>query len=39
VQGTAEGRLYSRVELEDMLDLAEKGIKALLAFQNTVLRR
>jgi ribonuclease PH len=39
VQGTAEGRLYSRVELEDMLDLSEKGIKALLAFQNTVLRR
>ena len=39
VQGTAEGRLYSRLELDDMLDLAEEGIEALLAFQNIVLRR
>jgi ribonuclease PH len=39
VQGTAEGRLYSRSELDDMLDLAEKGIEALIAFQQTVLRR
>jgi ribonuclease PH len=39
VQGTAEGRLYSRLELDDMLDLAEEGIEALIAFQNTILRR
>ena len=39
VQGTAEGRLYSRSELDDMLDLAEEGIETLIAFQQTVLQR
>jgi ribonuclease PH len=39
VQGTAEGRLYSRLELDSLLDLAEEGIETLVAFQQTILRR
>lgn len=34
VQGTAEGHAFSRGELEEMLDLAEAGILAIIAAQN-----
>jgi ribonuclease PH len=33
VQGTGEGAVFSRGELDQLLDLAEKGIKELLEFQ------
>jgi ribonuclease PH len=33
VQGTAEGAAFSRQQLHDMLDLAERGIKELVAAQ------
>jgi ribonuclease PH len=33
VQGTAEGAAFSREQLHDMLDLAERGIKELVAAQ------
>lgn len=38
VQGTAEGYPYSRDELNAMLELAEKGIKELIAAQSTAIR-
>jgi len=37
VQGTAEGRPFEREVMDDLLNLAEKGIKELLAVQNQVL--
>ena len=38
VQGTAEGEPFSRAELDAMLDLAEKGIRELIAAQRAALR-
>ena len=35
VQGTAEGRPFSREALDDLLHLAEQGIRQLLAMQIT----
>jgi ribonuclease PH len=37
VQGTAEGKSYSRQSLDAILDLAEAGIRQLLAIQDRVL--
>jgi ribonuclease PH len=37
LQGTAEGKSYSRGELNQLLDLANKGIGELLTFQSEVL--
>jgi ribonuclease PH len=37
VQGTAEGTPFSRVEMDAMLDLAESGIKQLVAAQRAAL--
>jgi len=37
VQGTAEGEPFSRAELDGMLDLADAGIRQLLAAQDAVL--
>jgi ribonuclease PH len=37
VQGTAEGATFSRVEMNAMMDLAEKGINELIAAQRTAL--
>ncbi len=37
VQGTAEGEPFSRTELNAMLDLADKGIRELIAKQKAVL--
>jgi len=38
VQGTAEGAPFSRKEMEAMLDLAQKGIRELVAAQRTALK-
>lgn len=37
LQGTAEGESYTRGELDQLLDLANKGIGELLAFQSEVI--
>ena len=37
IQGTAEQNPFTRSELEQMLDLAEKGISSLVALQRRVL--
>ena len=37
VQGTAEGEPYSRAQLEQLLDLAEKGIRELIAAQKAAI--
>ena len=37
VQGTAEGAAFTRTEMQALLDLAEKGITALLALQQAAL--
>lgn len=37
VQGTAEGKTFSRAELNTMLDLAEKGINEIFEIQNKIL--
>jgi ribonuclease PH len=37
VQGTAEGKPFSRAQLDDMLALAEKGIDRLIAAQRAAL--
>ena len=37
IQGTAESRSFNRGQLNQMLDLAEQGIKELLSAQNQVL--
>jgi ribonuclease PH len=39
VQGTAEGALFSRPTLEELLDLASKGISELLEIQEDVLAK
>lgn len=38
VQGTAEGAVFSRKYLDQMLDLAEQGIRELLNFQNDFIK-
>ncbi|TXI20454.1 MAG: ribonuclease PH, partial [Roseateles sp.] len=38
LQGTAEGVVFSRAEMNALLDLAEKGIKELLALQQDALK-
>jgi ribonuclease PH len=38
VQGTAEGGVFSRVDLQHMLDLAEKGIRELIAIQSEFIK-
>ncbi len=38
VQGTAEGQTFSRGELDALLDLAQKGIGAILEMQQSVLK-
>ena len=38
LQGTAEGHAFRRDELDAMLDLAEQGIRQLMAFQEEALR-
>ena len=37
VQGTAEGRTYSRSQLNDMLDFAEQSVQELIALQREAL--
>jgi len=37
VQGTAEERPFSRQELDNLLDLAKKGVSELVAIQNSVI--
>ena len=37
VQGTAEGAAFSRAEMNQLLDLAEKGINELVAMQRQAL--
>ena len=37
VQGTAEGRPFTRSQLDDLLDLASKGISEIVAAQRTIL--
>ena len=37
VQGTAEGLPFKRVELNQLLDLSEKGIRELIAYQRSIL--
>ena len=37
VQGTAEGTPFNRAELDEMLDLAELGIRQIIALQKTAL--
>jgi ribonuclease PH len=37
IQGTAEGHVFSRDELNQMLDLAEKGINEIIIKQNKAL--
>jgi len=39
VQGTAEGAPFSRMEMDAMLDLAEKGIRQLIAAQRSALEK
>ena len=38
VQGTAEGKSFDRSELEQMLDLAQKGINELIEKQNEIIQ-
>ena len=38
VQGTAEGRPFTRVQMDAMLDLAERGIRELIAAQRAALK-
>ena len=37
IQGTAEGTVFSRVELDQLLELAGKGIQELIALQKSIL--
>ena len=37
IQGTAEGTVFSRAELDQLLELAGKGIQELIALQKSVL--
>ncbi|MCC6610305.1 MAG: ribonuclease PH [Burkholderiales bacterium] len=38
VQGTAEGRPFTRTDMDGLVDLAERGIRELIARQRTALR-
>jgi len=38
VQGTAEGKTFSRQQMDGMMDLAEKGIESLVAEQRKILQ-
>jgi ribonuclease PH len=38
VQGTAEGRPFTRAQMGAMLDLAERGIQELIAAQRAALK-
>jgi len=38
VQGTAEGKTFSRSKMNDMLDVAEKGINNILKIQNDTIK-
>lgn len=38
IQGTAEGEPFSRAQLQELLELAEKGLKQLFAAQNAALQ-
>ena len=37
IQGTAEGHVFNREQLNHLLDLGEKGIQALVAHQQQIL--
>ena len=37
VQGTAEGRTFTRAQLDALLDLATRGIEQLTSFQRDLL--
>ena len=37
VQGTAEGHAFHRRELDELLDLAEKGVRQLIELQRAAL--
>lgn len=37
VQGTGEEATYTRKELNEMLDLAEKGLKEIMELQNRII--
>ncbi|MCK9582971.1 MAG: ribonuclease PH [Endomicrobiales bacterium] len=37
VQGTAEGKVFSRKDLNDLIDLAQSGIKEIIATQKTIM--
>jgi ribonuclease PH len=37
IQGTAEGLPFSRIQLQDLIDLAEKGILELVRVQKEIL--
>ena len=39
LQGTGEGRSFSRAELDGLLALGEKGVRELMALQNSALGR
>jgi ribonuclease PH len=39
IQGTAEGAAFSRTELDQLLDLADKGIRELLQYQQEAIDR
>jgi ribonuclease PH len=39
VQGTAEGEAFTRAQMDVMMDLADKGIRELLAAQKAALGR
>ena len=37
IQGTAEGKNFSRTQLNQLIDLGEKGIKEIIQFQKQLL--
>ena len=37
IQGTGEEATYTRKELNEMLDLAEKGLKEIMELQNRII--
>ena len=37
IQGTAEGKAFTRKEFDSLLDLAEKGLSEVLSFQRLAL--
>jgi ribonuclease PH len=39
IQGTAEGKPFSRLEMEQLLQLAEKGIRELISMQTVILTK